>query len=29
MEIKEKSTNDYSQWYQSNKRIIDPDYIDR
>ena len=25
----EKSTNDYSQWYQDNKRIIDPDYIDR
>ena len=29
MEIMEKSTNDYSQWYQSNKRIIDPDYTDR
>ena len=25
----EKGMNDYSQWYRTNKRIIDPDYTDR
>ena len=29
MELIEKGTNDYSQWYQTNKRIINPDDTDR
>ena len=29
MELIEKGKNDYSQWYQTNKRIIDPDYPNR
>ena len=29
MEIMENCMNDYSQWYQTNKRIIDPDYTNR